>query len=363
MYNISQNRLLIYNQFAFKLSKIQFNAIVISFMLLCFSMQLVSQQSGGGYAEPYIFRNVGARPNSMAGAFTAIGNDPYAIFYNPAGVGLIDGHSVTSNVSLLGLGRTQSSIAWVQNINDDFGFGIGINGINSGTFQARDIKGRPLGEMSDFQYAIYAATSYKIEFIKMGATLKYFANSLDGTPTAANGFALDVGTNIDVMGMFTVGIAVQNVSGMVFWNNLNKDREDIPYQVRAGIAMEIPLEQATTSSRSTVTGEMEEESVSSVRSILFSMDAILTQFQRSPDFVLGVEAIAHEMFVFRGGISLYGDYLGVPQILPMNYWGGGISIRPKIESFPFDLHIDYSISQNHLSENRISHHVSLLFGF
>ncbi len=366
MYNISQNKFLIINnnQIINLFINMKFNKLLFLLVLFGYSEQLFSQQSGGGYAESYLFRNIGARPTAMAGAFTAIVNDPSAVFYNPAGVGfLTDQPMLTSTVSLLGFGRTQSSIAWGQQIYEDFGVGIGINGLNSGTFQARDIKGRPLGEVSDIQYAIYGAASYRIDFMSMGATLKYFTNSLNGTPTFSNGFALDVGTKLDIMGLFSVGIAVQNISGMVFWNNLSKDREDVPYQVRAGVAMEFGLNEIAYETRSTVTGEIEDVSIPPTRYVLIGLDAVLTQFQRSPDFVFGVEAAAHEMIVFRGGISLYGDNLGEPQFFPMNYWGGGVSIRPEIPNLPFNLNIDYTISQDHISENRISHHISLLFAF
>ncbi len=337
----------------------------ILFFLVVFAFDLQSQQSGGGYAESFLFRNVGAKASAMAGAYTAIVNEPNAIFYNPGGIGFLseDKSELVSSVSLLGLGRTHQSIAWAQNVYEDFGVALGINSMSSGSFQARDIKGRPLGEISENQIAFYGAASYKIDFMSMGATLKYFSNALSGTPTHSNGFALDVGTRIDIMGMMSFGLAVQNVSGMLFWNNVGKDREDIPYQVRTGIAMEFPINEVSYETRSSVTGEMEEVNEPPTRYILIGIDAILTQFQRSPDFVIGVEAAAHEMIVFRGGISIYGDYLGEPQLFPMNYWGGGVSIRPEISELPFNLQMDYTISQNHLSENRISHHISLIFGF
>jgi len=49
---------------------------------------------------------MGARALGMGGAFVAVADDANAIYYNPAGLALIDGHDVTSMYStLLGAGN------------------------------------------------------------------------------------------------------------------------------------------------------------------------------------------------------------------------------------------------------------------
>ena len=352
-----------------KIGKINISSRLATLALLCsllLSTEVQSQQSGGGYAESFIYRNVGARAVAMGGAYTAIANEPNAIFYNPAGLAFFSPNpTVSTYVSSLGLGRTQSAIAWGQEVEDNFGIGFGINSMFSGSFIARDIKGNPIGEMSDMQYEFVAAGSYRIEFASMGASLKYINNNLTGSEYYGHGYSLDIGTKFDVMNMFTVGIAVQNISGLMFWNTPGDDNEALPYVVRAGVAMEYGFNDKLYETRSTVTGELEMVYEPATRYVLVGIDVVFNQFQMSPNFVLGVEAVPHELVAFRGGISLYGEDLGVPQILPMNIWGGGISIRPDLSDYelPFDAHLDYTISNDYISETGISHHFSLFFQF
>lgn len=345
---------------------IKYQILIPIIILLFGANDIYSQQSGGGYSQSYLFRNVGARAVAMGGAYTAIANEPNGIFYNPAGLAFLPSKPYLSTYfSLLGLGRTQSAIAWGQEVTDRFGVGFGLNSMFSGTFMARDIKGNPIGEITNMEYTFVATGSYRIEFASLGASLKYINNNLTGSEYYGQGYSLDVGTKFDVLNMFTVGVAVQNVSALMFWNTPSDENEALPYQVRTGIAMEYGLNDRYYETRSTVTGELENVYEPATRYILIGIDAIFNQFQVSPNFVLGIEAVPHELIAFRGGIGLYGENLGTPQLLPMNIWGGGISIRPDMKNYnvPFLMHFDYTISNDYISDSGISHHFSLFFEF
>lgn len=338
----------------------------LAIFIVCFiiSTYLLLSQNEGGYSSSFLLRNQGARPIAMAGAYTAVSNEPGAIYYNPAGIGFLsDVPLVNSSVSMIGLGRMQTSISWAQQIYPNFGMGLGFNSFSGGSFMGRDIKGVPTNEMSDFQFCMSLAGAYRIEFMSMGANIKFINSSLNGSPTSASGVALDVGTKFDVFDLFSFGISVQNISGMMFWNNLTNDREDIPFTVRTGIAMEYGINDETYLTRSSVTGEEEKIFVPATKYMLFSLDAVFTQFDRSPEIVIGAELVAHELIAFRGGISVYGDKFGEPQLFPMNHWGAGLSLRPGFKNLPFKLNIDYTIANEFLANNGISHHITLLFEF
>ncbi len=102
-----------------------------------------------------------------------------------------------------------------------------------------------------------------------------------------------------------------------------------------------------------VDGEVIEEYIPATRYVLLSMDMVMTQHEMSPELVLGIEAVAHEMIAFRGGIGIYGEKLGKAQLFPMNTWGGGISIRPEIKDLPFKTNIDYTIGSEFIANNGI----------
>ncbi len=338
--------------------------IYASLFLAGLSFQLYSQSTGGGYAESYLYRNVGARAVAMAGAYTAIVNEPGAIFYNPSGLGFFANQPmVATTFSPIGFGRTHASMAWGQTVDENIGVGFGINSYSSGAFQGRDVRGNKTVDLQSWQYSLTGSAAYRIESASIGASVKYLRNQVSGTNTSADGFALDIGTKFNVMDLFSVGMAVNNISGMMMWNTADEEQEFLPYSVRAGIAMEFGLNEESRTTRSTITGELENVYVPATRYVLVALDAILTQFEMSPSIVLGVEVSAHELLAFRGGIAIYGEDMGQPKIFPMTTWGGGISLRPELDGLPFKTHLDYTISNEYITNSGIGHHISLLFEF
>ncbi len=339
-------------------SKIKF--LIIAAILTLPYGSLFAQSSGGGYAESYLIRDVSARAIALGGAYTAVSNDPATLFYNPAGlVWLSNRASFVTSYSFLEFGRTQSSIAWGQTMFDNFGFGFGINSYTTGQFTARNELGVSLGTYTDWQYSIVGGAAYNIEFASIGLNAKYLSHSLVGGNFGANGFSLDLGSKFNVMDMFSFGLAIQNFAGLMFWNTGDRETDMLPFTVRAGVAMEYGLNDEEYTRRSTVTGEPELEYIPATRYILVSADAVLTQYEEGPSIIIGVEAVPHELIAFRAGINILGDKLGAWKFFPMTVWGGGISLRPKIDDLPFKMNIDYTVAHDYLSSNNISHHLSI----
>ncbi|MBM2813506.1 MAG: hypothetical protein HW421_268 [Ignavibacteria bacterium] len=341
--------------------------ILTGFVLLIFIIllqllpcSLLSQVSGGGYSEAFMHRNVGGRPIAMAGAYTAISNEPNGIFYNPAALGFFsDVPQVSTMYSLLDYGRYHNSIAWAQSVTGNIGLGFGINSFYGGAFTARDQTGLKRGDYSSISNSLVGALSYSIDFASIGFGFKYISENLLGSQTYAHGYGLDAGMKFNVLDLFSFGVAIQNLSSRIFWNTTGDVGEDLPYTIRTGVAAEYNLNVGVT--RSNEYGEL--EYIPPTRYILVSLDAVMTQRERAPRLMIGAEAALHEVIIFRAGMGLYGEDNNTPQILPMNLWGAGVSIRPKISGAPFKLHIDYSISEDNLSKLKIAHHFALMFEF
>ncbi len=352
------------------IKKIKFNNLLILLIFLFSFIGLNAQTAGGGYAESYLLRNVGARAISMGGAYSAIANEPMSIFYNPAGLGFIEPTPIISTCqSLLEFNRTQSTLAWSQAFEglDNFGFGFGINNFTSGAFMGRDRRGNPIGELTDWQYSINAAAAYRIGFASIGLGLKYLGSTLQGSGTRADGFGVDIGTKINVLDMFSFGLSLSNVSGMMFWNTKSNEVNLLPFTIRTGVAMEFGLNEESYVSRSTVNGEMESVTIPATRYVLLSLDAVLTQYENAPNLVLGIEVVPHEYIAFRGGLSIAGDNNNRFEFFPMTVWGTGFSIRPPFKDYdiqlPFDINIDYTVSNDNIAINKIAHHIAILFKF
>jgi hypothetical protein len=350
-------------------SVLKYNIFLIIF-IFCFS-NAYTQTAGGGYSESYLLRNIGARATSMAGAFTAIANDPTCLFYNPSGLSsLSDKPAFTTTYSFLEFGRTHSALAWGQSISQNFGLGLAVNNFTTGSFVARDVRGNPIGNFTDWQFSLNGGASYSIENASFGLGFKYLSNALIGSGDHANGFGIDIGTKFNIMDLFTAGICVQNIGGIMFWNSnqnvsANEVKDFLPYTVRAGIAMQFSSNEQTYSTRSTVTGELEEVNAPATEYVLLSIEGISVQHDNAPNVVLGIEAAPHEVVAFRGGIALAGDVLNKYKLFPMTVWGAGVSIRPRKQDIdlPFRTYIDYSVASDQLASNKISHHLSLSFEF
>ena len=349
------------------LKSLVFIAIIVCSLIVC-SFVLYGQHSGGGYAASWFKRDFSARTLGLAGAFTAIADDPNAIYYNPAGLSdLANEPTFFSSVGMLGLGRTNSTFAWGQAIVDNtLGFGIALNNLHTGTFTARDIHGHSLGEYSNYQYAIAASASYKVAYSSFGVTTKYLVENLHGAETVATGYSVDFGALFNVLDILKVGVQVQNASGFMFWNTAHSDIMNLPWVIKIGTAYSTYTSFVPTFDRSTVTGEMSEEGdYGNILTIGF--DFSYTQYSVAPQVTIGAEYQAHQYLTFRGGIGIYGDVWGKPQLFPMNNWGAGISIYPDIDALndilPFEYSIDYTISRELLNTSGINHYLGINIRF
>ena len=341
----------------FKLAAI---AVVITIVS---NLSILAQVSGGGYAESYLFRNVGCRAIGMAGAYTAVANDPSTLFFNPAGLSsLSDRAMILTYVSPIGNGRLQNYASWGQRF-DKLGVGISFNNFNTSSFTARDVRGNPLGTLNDVQYSLTAGLAYTMEFASFGASFKYLNNSLNYENTLGSGYGIDLGAKFDIAGLFTFGLAMQNIAGNINWNTTTNDKANIPYTIRAGFGMEFPFNTPTITTRTTSLAELDTIYEPSTRYMLLSFDVGYNQLQEQPNLILGAEIVPHEFFAIRAGTNIVGDNMGKLEFLPFNIWGAGISLRPTIQGLPFAMHFDYSIAYEFASNDRMSHHFSLFLQF
>ncbi len=326
-------------------------------------ISLYSQITNGGYPESYLLRDVGARPISMAGTYSAISNEPFALFYNPAGLSFLSPRAtVSSSHSLLEFGRTHTAIAWGQSFGN-VGLGFGLNHFNSGSFTGRDVRGNSIGLLRNWQFEIISGFSYIINSSSFGASLKYLSNSLQGSKESAEGYGIDLGAKFDVFDLFSFGLSIQNASGALFWNTKSKEKATLPYTIRSGIAMEFGLNEESFVEQYTQNGQVQKVRIPPSRYFLLAVEGKLTQFEIGPTITIGFEAVPYEIIAFRGGVSLLGDDLGVYKAFPMTHWGAGLSIRPLPEDTPYSIFIDYSFYNDLIASSKIGHNISISFLF
>jgi hypothetical protein len=334
--------------------------IILFFIFLSFN--LFSQQTGTGYSESYVLRDIGSRAISLGGAYTAISNDPTTIFYNPAGLSsLSENATLLTSVSSIGVDRYFTNFAFGQALNENFGIGFGINSLTSPEFISRNNRGQEIRNLIDLQYNMSLGIAYRKESVSIGVAAKYFKHNLQMSGIYANGFGIDVGTKFNVLETFSFGASAQNLGGNMIWNSSKNNLEAIPYRIRTGVAWEMGFDDEKIQAKVGDIDEVEEIYVPASKYLLFSLDGQITQNHRSPSFIFGAEAIVHEYLGFRGGITIYGEDNFETKFLPMNNWALGVTIRPNIEGLPFGLNIDYSVAKEYLIQSGISHNVTVFF--
>lgn len=324
-----------------------------AFILFVFaSSQLLAQSSGGGYSASYLFKENGTRPISLAGAFTAISNDPNTIFYNPAGLTYCAPvPTVLLSYSILELNRNYANLSYAQSF-ENFGIGASISSYKSGNIIARNRQGMEIGNYTDYFFNLAFGGSYSTSLASFGIVAKYLNNSLQGSGISANGLSFDFGTRFNVLDLFNFGLAVQNIGGYLKYNTRG-ETSNIPFVIRSGIATEFPLSEPKVITFRNELGLLDTLTQPSPEYILITIDANYIQYQKNPNFIFAIEIAPHEIITLRGGITVAGENDGKYKLFPMTIWGGGISIKPNLENLYNLFSIDISFGNDMLSKHNV----------
>ncbi|ROL56437.1 hypothetical protein D9V84_08390 [Bacteroidetes/Chlorobi group bacterium Naka2016] len=336
-----------------------FFIIIVLTILNCY---LFAQVSGGGYAGSYLFKENGTRPISLAGAFTAVANDPSTIFYNPAGLThCAPVPMISLSYSLLEYSRNFANLTYAQSF-EKFGIGASLSSYKSGNIIARNRQGVEIGNYTDYFFNIAVGFSYSTTLASFGIVAKYLNNSLQGSGISGNGLSFDFGTKFNVLDLFNFGIAVQNVGGFVKYNTRG-EKSNIPFAIRSGIATEIPLSEPKIITFRNEIGLLDTIEQPSPKYILLTLDATYIQYQKHPNLIFGTEISPHELFTIRGGITILGDKDQNLKFFPMTIWGGGVSFKPNFEDFYNLFSVDFSFGNDLLSRNKIYYSIGISLQF
>jgi hypothetical protein len=172
----------------------------------------ISNNAGTGSGE-FLRLPAGAKPAGMGEAYTALADDVYAIYFNPAGLA-----RVTQQEALL------AHTMYFMDVNHDYvayarpfmkgGIGASVTYLST-TFEKRseaNYTDTPdsNGTVADMALSLAYGRSL-LWGINGGLALKYISSSLDGTNAATP--AADIGLQKAVTDKIEVGLAVTNLGG------------------------------------------------------------------------------------------------------------------------------------------------------
>ncbi|MBP7892573.1 MAG: hypothetical protein KA063_03435 [Firmicutes bacterium] len=166
---------------------------------------------------------MGARALGMGGAFVAVADDANALYYNPAGLALIEGHKATSLYStLMGAGSYLGAGYAQKNI------GAAVFGLMS-TVDKTDEYGNPTGELDYREGTVAGGYARAFGPFALGGAVKLYAQEAD----VNRGFGAtgDIGALISLpyLGGIKFGAVARNMLGTIKFESGHKDNFDPSY--------------------------------------------------------------------------------------------------------------------------------------
>ncbi|MCS7000007.1 MAG: PorV/PorQ family protein [Bacteroidota bacterium] len=195
--------------------------VVYSLLSVCSSVIAQPPQAQGSSAgefrkvgaagAQFLKIGVGARANGMAGAFTAIANDPSALFYNNAGIVDIKGYMGSfSYIQWFG-GYSHNFIAGIVPMGENYRAALSVTSFTSGPIPFATIQdeNRLNTTYSITDVAIGGTFAAQLtDQFSFGVTLKYIQNGIGGM--SASGILADVGTMYRFRGV-RLGFSISNL--------------------------------------------------------------------------------------------------------------------------------------------------------
>ena len=262
---------------------------LLSFALFSLSQFIQPCWAGSEAGRENLFLlGVDARALGMGGAFVSVTDGASSVYWNPAGLALLDrGEASFLHVSL-----------WEETVYDflglayptlDFGsVGIGVFRLGTSDIPRRDASNLDLGRFDNTisLYSVSLASSFPFS-TKGGMSFKIYNQSLAGN--TAIGVGLDLGILATPSEHFSWGVNLQDLLRPTL--QLTSKKERIPFNLKAGASYSQEID---------------------LVSIILAADLDKTQ-DREIEFHLGAEIGLQDAVFLRGGYDR--DY---------TTWGGGV---------------------------------------
>ncbi len=166
----------------------------MSFVVLFVLSELFAQHRDAG-TTVYSFLDVslGSRPTALGNAYTALADDIYALFYNPAGLYAIRKPHYLVTYQNYVSDMNSGLIGAAQPFRDQGVIAAGLSYLDFGLFEGLDLEGLPTGKFHPLSLVFYSgfARMWMEDRLAAGAVLKLIYSAIERYNSV--GFAVDVG--------------------------------------------------------------------------------------------------------------------------------------------------------------------------
>ncbi len=204
-----------------------------------FAVEIGFAQSGQGGTESNLSLGFGARAFSMGRAFTALSDDPTAVFWNPAGLEYVYQQSATFFHTSLFEGANYDFLGYAFPTLNLGTFGVGVGRIGIGGIKQRDIFNTDLGTFAWEEYHGFFSYAKRLPYdLTAGATVRVVRRAWSGLSEEGN--LNDIGVGLDLGFMYRPQIFTSIL--LKDWSLGLNIRNLFPPQVKEGNAIdEFPL--------------------------------------------------------------------------------------------------------------------------
>lgn len=347
-------------------------AIIILLIFTSVSVFSTASQAGAVFLMIY----PGARAVGIGGAYTAIADDAFANYYNPAGMGLQEKRDVVlMHVNWLPALQTDMFYEYFGAVLPTrYGkFGASIIYLTTGETTATS-DNDPTGRWNTFDLAVSASYAYKLrENLSLGASAKFIYSFLapdwvvrtflsEGSGGQGTSFATDLGVLYLPVKSLRLGLSLLNIGPGITYID-GGDVDPLPLSLKFGInymILENRLNKLSTSMDITkvivLPDSLEEDAFNVDFGTMFTR-ARQTDAESEPLTYMeqelldtwlsfGIEYTYYNMLTLRGGYFL--DYLG--QRVGFTF-GGGVVYKDALR---IDVGVDSNIYDFDTSNYRIS---------
>ena len=172
--------------------------LLLAGIFIVFDASSVFSQEGQGGTESNLSKGYGARAMGLGNAFTAMADDPTAVFWNPAGLEFLYQRSVTLFHTSFWEGTSYDFLGYAHPTLRLGTFGAGIGRIGTGDIINRDKSGLPYGTFSFEEIQFYFSYAKKLPYnITPGITFRLlhrgWSNLHDDGDLSDTGLGIDLG--------------------------------------------------------------------------------------------------------------------------------------------------------------------------
>ncbi|MGK9368819.1 type IX secretion system protein PorQ [Melioribacter sp. Ez-97] len=205
------------------------NTILLGILLFSFST---------AFPQTYKFLNLDTSPRAaaLAGGFVSANDDPNVIFYNPAGINLLEGIPVSFSFVNHLMDINSASLSAVKEY--DFGkLGAAVKYVSYGDFTRATSTGEKTGNFGASDIAFILGYGNKLdENFYYGINTKFIYSSIDEYSSSA--LAVDLGLHYEFSeSMWNIGFSVLNIGSQL--STYAEIDEDLPLDVRVGVSKQL----------------------------------------------------------------------------------------------------------------------------